>query len=1237
MRKKSICLLLITCLGTALWAQNNQDYIPKLIPPSPNAAAMEKFSTIPVDYSTGVPSISYPMWSWQHGKLQFSIGLSYHAGGHKIDDMPSNTGLGWSLSGIGRVSRTVRGLPDDKPIKGFINSDPLPNASTSSYDGTQYYYTSSSIYTQTNYPSNIAITQYNTAYSQTIRDIVRSQLDGEQDIFSYSINGKSGRFVLDKDGDVVPLEQTKVKIEPVYSSSMGSKQIVSFKITDDNGILYRFEYQEGQYATTYADPATLDVVPDVNCISGWLMTKIIDPTTSDSIVINYAASGTGGCSYETSFTESQTAVVGIINSLGPPQGSSSYSVIDLGDISPSGVLFPDGTTLTFTYNFQRADLLYSNGLTNVTARNYNNDIVKRFRLAYSYFTASDVTPSPAWAVSDNDYSKRLRLDSVIEVSSDSTLFKPTVFTYNSTLLNPRGSKNIDYWGYNVNPARNNLVCLPQIPLTNDPYLGLYWEGADRRPDSVYGKAAVLEKIKYPAGGFVSFDYESNKAYSEINYYEDRLVSNTPEWYETEFGQSQFLTLPNRIHTDVEFLFKTEEFYPRPPHDPEEPSACLEESQDLMTARFEITSTDNSFSTYVETTYSAFVAGGVKQVISLPLGKTYRIKFIYSTSNSCSFIYPFKAYAQGTYYVTPEDKLAGGLRIKKVTADDGAGNTLVKEYTYNNTDGRSSAEFTNVTNIPNFNYYRTSSFPDGALSPSHSLHRSSNPTNTLSFNGAPLVYTRVIEKERDGSWTERQYDPLVTGGNGGDPAEYPYLPIQDFTNHSGLMTKQLVRDNNGNLKREQTITYNKVDDYLSGDADNRNIKTGTIATGGTYIPGNGNTQEYYVADQYYMYTTRAEVVSDEVKTYENGNTLTVLQEKTYDPSTHYLSTVTTTNSKGEEREEQYLYSADGVGTAYSSMITLNMLNYVRGKLIYKPGIVNGDLSATNTNYDLFQSGSLPAPATIQSAILGNTLATDITFDAYDDKGNVLQYTAKDGVVTSFIWGYHKRYPVAKIVGKSYNDAVTGSSLNLATVNEPASDAAMRTELNKLYSLTNCMVTTLTYKPQVGATSETDVNGRTMYYEYDNFNRLTLVRDKDNNILKKICYNYTGQPVDCGYGTAAAWQMMSSVCEKSSGNNTGNLIVTEKDMNPASATYNQTRMVTVANAGACPTCSMICTGEGKKCINGACATGIKVYTAAVFTSGHWVGTYHYLWMEDCSVSADYQDISDRQPLMLEVTCP
>lgn len=133
--------------------------------------------------------------------------------------------------------------------------------------------------------------------------------------------------------------------------------------------------------------------------------------------------------------------------------------------------------------------------------------------------------------------------------------------------------------------------------------------------------------------------------------------------------------------------------------------------------------------------------------------------------------------------------------------------------------------------------------------------------------------------------------------------------------------------------------------------------------------------------------------------------------------------------------------------------------------------------------------------------------------------------------------------------------------------------------RLYPAKAQMVT-YTYDPQIGMTSQCDANNRITYYEYDNLNRLALVRDQDNNILKKICYNYAGQTVNCSGASGGGctntnpdWQNTAIAvrCQvNGSGQNTGYQEQEQKDMNSCSSTYNQLRWVqTTYNPAACPT--------------------------------------------------------------------
>jgi len=52
----------------------------------------------------------------------------------------------------------------------------------------------------------------------------------------------------------------------------------------------------------------------------------------------------------------------------------------------------------------------------------------------------------------------------------------------------------------------------------------------------------------------------------------------------------------------------------------------------------------------------------------------------------------------------------------------------------------------------------------------------------------------------------------------------------------------------------------------------------------------------------------------------------------------------------------------------------------------------------------------------------------------------------------------------------------------------------------------LMTTTTYTPLIGKTSECDASGRVTYYEYDNLGRLRFIRDDNKYIIRMYDYNY-----------------------------------------------------------------------------------------------------------------------------------
>jgi len=146
--------------------------------------------------------------------------------------------------------------------------------------------------------------------------------------------------------------------------------------------------------------------------------------------------------------------------------------------------------------------------------------------------------------------------------------------------------------------------------------------------------------------------------------------------------------------------------------------------------------------------------------------------------------------------------------------------------------------------------------------------------------------------------------------------------------------------------------------------------------------------------------------------------------------------------------------------------------------------------------------------IASSVSGNSIVKDSRYQDESslkfDNGNLVQVIKKDGVITSYLWGYGSQYPVAKIVNATYD--VAKGYISTTILNAPSSEESLRNHLNALRSIPNAQVFTYTYKPLAGISSETDSKGKSIYYEYDALNRIVLIRDHHNNIIKKIEYKH-----------------------------------------------------------------------------------------------------------------------------------
>jgi hypothetical protein len=200
------------------------------ITPSPDAMGLAKYANIPINYYTGTPGINIPLASVGGKEISVPVSLSYNASGHKVQEIASSVGLGWSLNAGGLITRIVRGLPDDLS-NGFCTS--------------------------------------------------AGSSDTEPDLFYFNFLGQAGKFVFDKYANVITIPFRKVIIKPGICKS-GSNG--TWEVIDENGFTYRFGVTSSERETT---TTTEKSGASKTVTSSWYLSEVISPNNTERVSFSY--------------------------------------------------------------------------------------------------------------------------------------------------------------------------------------------------------------------------------------------------------------------------------------------------------------------------------------------------------------------------------------------------------------------------------------------------------------------------------------------------------------------------------------------------------------------------------------------------------------------------------------------------------------------------------------------------------------------------------------------------------------------------------------------------------------------------------------------------------------------------------------------------------------------------------------------------------------------------------------
>jgi len=247
---------------------------------------------------------------------------------------------------------------------------------------------------------------------------------------------------------------------------------------------------------------------------------------------------------------------------------------------------------------------------------------------------------------------------------------------------------------------------------------------------------------------------------------------------------------------------------------------------------------------------------------------------------------------------------------------------------------------------------------------------------------------------------------------------------------------------------------------------------------------------------------------------DDKSLTTNTNYSYDETgSNQLKSQKITFPDGNVSETTYTYAEEEGKT---DMINANMVGI---PLRTETKFNNKLVSKTFTDYlKNTQTNNLILPTLSQVFDLQNPAVAknEITYDHYDNKGNITQFTEKGSNTTTVIWGYNQTLPIARIDGASYDqvsayiapiifasdiDQAEGSKISEQTLINALDAFRNRTEFSEY------KITTYTYDPLAGVSSITPPSGIRENYKYNNItNRLELVSDVNNKILKEYQYHY-----------------------------------------------------------------------------------------------------------------------------------
>lgn len=1098
---------LIVASGSSISQTFNVEHLklPRIIPASPEVASIQKFGNVPVSPSNGTTSISIPIWSIECGTIKWPFSFSYNTSGIKVDEISSTVGLCWTLAGTGVITRTVIGRADEGGLE--------PDYSTVSYSDWDYLY-----------------------------HVADGLADSEYDSYNYSFNGKSGKFFILQSGQIFAMPYTTMKI---------TKTTLGFSIVDESGNTYTFEKEE-----------TTSVIGVGVHTSSWYLTKVQTSDKKQSIDFTYLNAGTLEQT-TTTFTQSLGTLTTV--TCHPMTQYTPSPILDTRSVTNtvqliSRIDFPNGY-IKFNYADDRNDVgTYSarERLTSVEVYNLSGILLKQFLLTQSYYNpgnklrldalverekptspsknygfvynSTSIAPKGSYAQDKWGYNNgktnnpgllqyrtimhggTLRTIGDADRSVDTVAAKAGILTQISW---PTGGKTeLTYDVHQFNPNTVNTVSTEYTAnasgnshTTTTSFTYPSYAGEAKiildisrydYPDATSGEPYVeIRNLTTNTVHFIRYNGNSNTPL----HVEESMVFNAGHSYQIKSVIFSSTANPN-FYTRAKVVWIDYSATPIP-----------EKGGGL---RVRLVKNYASNGTLSSTDYYEYEPGTTLSSYHFINLDKKTLRF-----NNCCPTGPVTSGFCDIYYsepVFPRTTVDGvPIMYKKVTKyqlDANGANKGKTEYSFNVLRDEIQTEMAGFTYV----YFTNNSWKNGTLIKESQYKRTGtnysliktieNQYNEIKVNYINNLQVKYIVASEPGCGTRNQ--AFAT-------QELEFFNVPVYTGINKLIkTIETSYDDNGGVE-VSTTDYEfsaPSHDFLtkSKNNDSKNRVNTTTYKYPVDFSSSGNV---------YSKMITANIISPVIETrqYVNGETTLMATSKTTYRDWKNDALVlapefiqyATFNNALENKIVYTNYNDRKLPTEVKKDAD-HTLSYIYDYSFQHPIAEVKNASESNIAYTSFEADGKGGWTYTGTPIIDPTAPTGRKCFSYS--GNI----SKSGLSSTktYIVSYWKKSGSVTI------NSISGTAGRIATgwtyyehkIVNPASGAisvagssAIIDEL-RLYPVEAQMVSS-TYDVLVGITSQCDINNRILYYEYDELQRLILIRDQDKNAIKKFAYNYNGQ--------------------------------------------------------------------------------------------------------------------------------